>query len=195
MHTLSLGGQHSAAIAIAPSDVIEDAKEPVSSVTSAPRLLTWGFGEFGALGHGGPQPEHFPCQVASLNQHLADAQQAGETQLKSSRVADAPAVSAGGTHTLVRDVRGRVFACGREDGDGRLGVQRRDLDGSGISSSLAQVRYLRVNCFACSNLDQGLPNACEQMEKAHSWADTTQSVQYLQRLELCRWTCRSLRCR
>lgn len=100
IRALSLGGQHSAAIA------------------SSGELLTWGYGDFGCLGHGTFASELEPRAVAALyrDDSVDDA-------IYAEHVNSEALVSAGGAHTLVADRHGRVFVCGRDEGDGRLGIQ------------------------------------------------------------------------
>lgn len=114
---------------MAGSEASAASAHPPPPETPQPRqsLHTWGYGEFGALGHGLHLPEHFPKQVAGM---FRDAEGSDNTQ--------PPCVSAGGTHTLVADAAGRVFAAGRDEGDGRLGLP--DAESDGLLLSFAQVR-------------------------------------------------------
>ena len=120
---LSLGGQHSVAVVASHS-----------SNSTQPALHTWGFGDFGVLGHGAHLPQHFPRAL-----HLTSNSSAAQLQPAQSRHDGAVHLAAGGTHTLVVDAAGRVFACGRDEGEGRLGIPAHRLDGQGLCLSPALV--------------------------------------------------------
>jgi hypothetical protein len=105
-------------------------------------LYTWGYGEFGVLGHGEHLPEHYPRAVSGMFQGHTSA--LSNDEAAAMRVAAAPSVSAGGSHTLVADVFGRVFACGRDDGEGRLGLRHAQIDNTGL---LLKFHQVRTPCF------------------------------------------------
>jgi Regulator of chromosome condensation (RCC1) repeat len=156
--TLSLGGQHSAAIVLStPSrqdDVARDDRAPAAvrsadmrnEAAGALQLQTWGYGEFGVLGHRQHLPQHYPRSVG----FQPDAAGAA-------RVVSEPAVSAGGTHTLALDAAGRVFACGRDEGEGRLGISRPPVDESGLLFTLHQVRTV---CLGLSQPETACGHDC-----------------------------------
>jgi alpha-tubulin suppressor-like RCC1 family protein len=140
---LSLGGQHSAAVsALHDSSTSQENALPPKGPSSGQKvhvLHTWGFGEYGVLGHGEHCPEYSPRLVSiSLGESSnSEAHEAAELQ--------EPQVSAGGTHTLVKDEAGRVLGCGRDERDsGVLGVDRREIPMDGIAIRLAQVWYTKA---------------------------------------------------
>ncbi|CAI5480436.1 unnamed protein product [Closterium sp. Yama58-4] len=78
------------------------------AVSERGELFTWGYGGFGALGHGEFTRRDVPCHVAP-----ADWLEEG-VEIKSA--------AAGGSHTLGLSTNGRVYAWGRDEGEGRLGI-------------------------------------------------------------------------
>ena len=147
MAELALGGQHSAALTMARDTPCKlalessQAQQQQGAAGSAPLaqaehvLHTWGYGEFGALGHGEHLPEHYPRHVLSV---LQPVERPGEVGISSQM----PSVSAGGTHTLLVDQFGRVFACGRDEGEGRLGATGPQLDDRGVLLLFSRVGRL-----------------------------------------------------
>eukprot|EP01117_Protostelium_nocturnum_P010272 TRINITY_DN3692_c0_g1_i1.p1 TRINITY_DN3692_c0_g1~~TRINITY_DN3692_c0_g1_i1.p1 ORF type:complete len:435 (+),score=125.33 TRINITY_DN3692_c0_g1_i1:143-1306(+) len=65
-------------------------------LTEDGEAYTWGWGEFGQLGHGDGSANSFPASVTSLKD--------SKTKLKS--------IAAGSRHTLFGSVNGQVWACG-----------------------------------------------------------------------------------
>ncbi|CAI5525151.1 unnamed protein product [Closterium sp. Naga37s-1] len=78
------------------------------AVSEQGELFTWGYGGFGALGHGEFTRRDVPCHVAP-----SDWLEEG-VEIKSA--------AAGGSHTLGLSTVGRVYAWGRDEGEGRLGI-------------------------------------------------------------------------
>ncbi|GJP77389.1 hypothetical protein CLOP_g7788 [Closterium sp. NIES-67] len=77
------------------------------AVSEAGELFTWGYGGFGALGHGEFTRRDVPCHVAP-----SDWLEEG-VEIKSA--------AAGASHTLALTTAGGVYAWGRDEGEGRLG--------------------------------------------------------------------------
>jgi hypothetical protein len=145
VRSLSLGGQHSSAVS-ALSAIGEESgtavpKEGIGTGSKVYVLHTWGYGEFGVLGHGERLLEHFP-RLVNIQLGVNSSEKAPELEeLHAHQDLQEPQVSAGGTHTLVNDEAGRVFACGRDEKDsGVLGVHSSEIDLNGIADRLAQVR-------------------------------------------------------
>ncbi|CAI5469127.1 unnamed protein product [Closterium sp. Yama58-4] len=78
------------------------------AVSERGELFTWGYGGFGALGHGEFTRRDVPCHVAP-----SDWLEEG-VEIKSA--------AAGGSHTFGLSTAGRVYAWGRDEGEGRLGI-------------------------------------------------------------------------
>ncbi|CAI6005251.1 unnamed protein product [Closterium sp. NIES-65] len=78
------------------------------AVSERGELFTWGYGGFGVLGHGEFTRRDVPCHVAP-----SDWLEEG-VEIKSA--------AAGGSHTLGLSTDGRVYAWGRDEGEGRLGI-------------------------------------------------------------------------
>lgn len=87
VHSVALGGLHSAAI------------------TESGDVLTFGFGGFGALGHG--------TYENVLEPKLVDGSAVGMSSIVH--------IACGGAHTAAVSASGSVFTWGRDEGEGRLG--------------------------------------------------------------------------
>ncbi|CAI5986500.1 unnamed protein product [Closterium sp. NIES-64] len=78
------------------------------AVSERGELFTWGYGGFGALGHGEFTRRDVPCHVEP-------------SDWLEERV-EIKVAAAGGSHTLGLSTGGRIYAWGRDEGEGRLGI-------------------------------------------------------------------------
>ena len=131
---------------------LKSTQTPAQTPAAARKLHTWGYGEFGVLGHSTHLPQHYPREVEKS-------------------VMDAHTVSAGGTHTLALDINGYVFACGRDTNNGCLGISGPPVDQFGLLMAFAPVRLshgVLVYVSGCAGLGAArnhpalfAPRACE----------------------------------
>eukprot|EP00892_Ulva_mutabilis_P008446 jgi/Ulvmu1/5974/UM026_0098.1 len=157
--SLALGGQHSLAVSdpgksaghskhILPEDhqVYSDSETPEttpspgSSADFQPSdhighylVNSWGMGDFGCLGQ-----QHFTSQLQPTPVQTFEALTT-QSQDPLPIINSVPAIAAAGAHSLLLDRFGRVFSCGRDDGDGRLGLQVPALESSNVLPGFHQV--------------------------------------------------------
>jgi hypothetical protein len=100
VHALALGGLHTLAL------------------TRSGALYACGFGGFGALGLGDYKPRFSPERVTPV----WDDGDAGSNRGAGGASGGLASVAAGGAHSLGITASGQLWAWGRDEGDGRLGV-------------------------------------------------------------------------